>query len=62
MNLDTTAYKKYIPLFYEKLGPNKPLRVEISFKDINIKFNEYSVDVEMEFTLCMAYYLDTAKK
>jgi len=60
MNLDTSSYKKYIPLFLEKLGPNKPLRVEISFKDIDIKFAEFGVDVEIEFTLCMAYYLDTA--
>jgi hypothetical protein len=59
IDLDTSSYRKYIPLFFENLGPKKPLRIELSFKDIRIQFAEYGVDVEMEFTLCLAYYLDT---
>jgi hypothetical protein len=35
------------------------LRLETTLKDFNIKLGQFDVDVEAEFTLCMAYYLDT---
>jgi hypothetical protein len=35
------------------------LRLETTLKDFTIKLGQFDVDVEAEFTLCMAYYLDT---
>ena len=61
MKLDTTAGKKFIPLFHDKLGPNKPLLIKTSIKDVEIKFGKFDVDMEIEFTLCLATFTDTAK-
>lgn len=35
------------------------MRLETTLKDFTIKLGQFDVDVEAEFTLCMAYYLDT---
>lgn len=59
IKFDTTSYSKYIPLFQQKLGPKKPLRLETTLKDITVKFGQFDVDMEVEFTVCMGYYIDT---
>ena len=38
IKFDTSSYSKYIPLFQQKLGPKKPLRLQTSAKDITVKF------------------------
>jgi hypothetical protein len=59
IKFDTSSYAKYLPIFKQKLGPNKPLRLETNLKDFKIKLGQFDVDIEAEFTLCMGYYLDT---
>jgi len=34
----TTSLKHHLPLFYEKLGKNYKLRLDLSFKDIKVEF------------------------
>ena len=60
IKFDTTSYRKYIPLFQQKLGPKKPLRLETTLKDIEVKFGQFDVDMEVEFTVCMGYYIGTS--
>jgi hypothetical protein len=36
------------------------MRLETTMKDIQIKFGQFDVDMEVEFTVCMGYYLDTS--
>ena len=38
LKFDTSSFKKHMPIFETKLGKNKPLRMNISFKDFSVKF------------------------
>ena len=38
IKFDTSSYAKYLPIFKQKLGPNKPLRLETTLKDFTVKF------------------------
>jgi hypothetical protein len=55
---DTTSLSKHVKIFEEKLGPNKPLKVDVEFKDIKVTFGQYEVDMVVDYTLCMKWRLD----
>lgn len=59
LKFDTSAFAKHIPIFEEKLGPNKPLRSKISFKNVNVIFGQYDSDIIIDYTTCLSYSLDT---
>lgn len=50
-----------MPIFQDKVGPNKMLRIESSYKDINVMLGQFDVDTIIEYTLCISFYLDNAK-
>ena len=53
---DSSSLGEYIPLVLEKLGPNAPLEIWIGYKDMNIEFGKYDVDIYMEYTLRLWLY------
>ena len=42
---DTTYLTKYLPIFQEKLGKDKPLKINLRAKNFDVKFREYDTDV-----------------
>lgn len=49
---DTTAAAVMFPILHRKLGDYKPLRVELSFKDININFHQnLDKDITSNYTM-----------
>lgn len=54
----TTSLKHHVPLFYEKLGKNYKMRLDLSFKDIKVKFGEYDTDLIFEYTMVMNWLPD----
>ena len=56
--LDTTQLKKHVKLFYEKLGPDVPLKVDVSFKDIKVFFGQTDYDIAVDYTMCMSWRTD----
>jgi len=50
-----------MPIFKEKVGPNKMLKIKTSYKDINVMLGQFDVDVIIEYTLCISFYLDDVK-
>lgn len=49
---NTTSLYPLLPMFLDKLGPNKSLEMFMSYKDMDIKFgryHDYGADVVMEF-------------
>lgn len=57
--LDTTSMSSHIRIFEEKMGKNQPMEAGISFKDINIIFGQFEVDVVVEYTFCISFALYT---
>jgi len=55
---DTTYLKKYLPLFYEKLGKNKPMEFHMRVKNIDVKFGQYDTDIIVSYTLCIDFKED----
>jgi len=58
IKFDSSAFAKHIPIFKEKLGPGKPLRSKISFKNVNVLFGQYDSDIIIDYTTCLSFYLD----
>ena len=62
VKLDTTNFAKHMPIFKQKVGPNKMLRIASSYKDINVMLGQFDVDTIIEYTLCISFFLDDAKQ
>jgi len=58
IKFDTTNFAANIPLFKQKLGPNKPLKLALWMKDIEVKFGQFDCDVQATYTLGMQWSLD----
>lgn len=54
LTLDSTKLNEHLPIFYEKIGANKTLKADISFKDFNVMFGKYDSDVILEYTFCFS--------
>lgn len=58
LKFDTTSIKKHLPLFEYKMGKNKPLHVDLSFKDVNVLIGQYDTDLIFEYTMCLDFKPD----
>lgn len=58
IKFDTTNFAVHIPLFKEKVGPGKPLTMDIYLRDIKILFGEFDSDVQMEYKMHISFALD----
>lgn len=56
----STALKNHIPLFYQKLGKNKNLRLDLTFKDVKVLFGNFDTDLIFEYTMIMNWLPDDA--
>jgi|DEB0MinimDraft_12_1074336.scaffolds.fasta_scaffold27857_1 hypothetical protein len=52
---DSSSLGSHIKIFEEKLGKNRPMHVDVSFKDIKVTFGQYEVDMIVDYTLCMSW-------
>ena len=48
-SFDTTSLGKHLPLFEDKLGSNKELKIKLSFKDITFDFWHEDIDGFVDF-------------
>jgi len=53
--LTTTSMAKHLPIFYEKIGPDKPMKLDVNVKDVAVSFGRYSTDVTLDYTLCVDF-------
>jgi hypothetical protein len=51
-----------MPIFQTKLGPKKPMKIKISFKDLYAQIGQFGVDTTIEYTMCIAFLMDSAKE
>lgn len=58
VEFNSSSIAKHIPMFQEKIGSNQPLKLELSFKDVSIKFGQFDTDVVMEYTMGLDFALD----
>jgi len=56
----STSLKQHIPMFYEKLGRDYKLRLDLSFKDLKVVFGQFDTDLIFEYTMCMNWLPDDA--
>lgn len=58
LKFNTTSMAKHFPILKSKLGPNKPLKVKASISNAKVALGAFDVDVKIEYTLHLAWYLD----
>lgn len=62
MGTDSTSIKNHIKIFEEKLGKNVALDFNIEFKDIDVQFGKYEVDVIANYQMCITVLGHKSKK
>jgi hypothetical protein len=58
LNFNTSSLSPHLPLFEKKLGKNKPLKVDLNFRDFKVQFGKMGTDVIMQYTMGFAVALD----
>ena len=48
-----------MPIFEQKLGKNKPLKMLIKFSHFETQFGKYDTDCIFDYTMGISWYLDT---
>ena len=56
--LDSSSISNHIKLFKEKIGENIGLKIDFSFKDIQVYFGQFDVDMAVDYTMCMKFRMD----
>lgn len=51
----TTSLAQHLPVFYEKIGPGKALKVDVHLRDIEVSFGRYGTDLTLDYTLCVDF-------
>lgn len=52
----TTSMKQHLPILYEKVGADKELTMEYSWKDVKVLLGNYDADVILEYTMQLTLY------
>uniref|UniRef100_A0A7S3CT16 Uncharacterized protein n=1 Tax=Strombidium rassoulzadegani TaxID=1082188 RepID=A0A7S3CT16_9SPIT len=58
VDFDTSYFADFFPIFEKRLGPNKPFKIELDFKNINVLLGQYDTDLIFEYTLGIKFKLD----
>ena len=53
---DTSSIAAHIPLFQQKLGPNKPLRARVGANHIPVTLGQFDCDLILDYTLEFAIF------
>lgn len=51
----TTSLAQHLPIFYEKIGPDIPIKLDVHLKDIAVSFGRYNTDLTLDYTLCVDF-------
>jgi len=57
---DTSSIAAHLPLFQQKLGPNKPLKARVGANHISVTLGQFDCDLILDYTLEFAIFEDTA--
>ena len=60
--LTSTALADQLPIFKEKLGEDQPLRVELSFDNMQVNYGINNNDVNVAYTMKIGFHLDLPTK
>jgi len=58
IKLNTTSIAEHIPIFQDKFGKNKPLKIQLGFKEPKILFGQFDSDVIVEYVMKIAFIAD----
>jgi len=60
LNFDTTSLAQYLPIFEQKLGSNVPIELDLSYRNMQIKFGENDgvTDIDLEYILRIRLFDD----
>lgn len=57
-SFNSTSLASHIKIFEDKIGKNKPMKVDINFKDIQVRFGQNEVDMTLDYTIMMKWRMD----
>ena len=52
----TDSLREHLPVLYEKVGGNKDLNMELSWKDVKVLLGNYDADVILEYTMQLTLF------
>lgn len=58
LTFTTSSIAANLPIFEQKIGYDKPMLLELGFKDPSVMFGQFDTDLIFEYTLKMKYKLD----
>ena len=58
LKFDTTNFAKHMPIFKNKLGKDKPLRMFVNFEQFDVKFAENGVDLTFDYIMYVQFFID----
>lgn len=58
---DSSNMAQHIPLFQQKIGPNKPLKAEVTADHFKVTYGQFDCDMILDYTLKFSIYQDDAK-
>jgi len=56
--INSTSISNHIKLFEEKMGKNKPLKVDVEFQSIKVSFGKLDADIVIDYVMCLNFRLD----
>ena len=64
LNFNTTSLAEHLPIFEKKVGKNKPMKLDLSFKDIKVLIGQYDTNLIFTYNMQICFKLDslTSKK
>ena len=58
LDFNTTSLAEHLPIFEKKAGKNKPMKLDLTFKDVDILIGQYYTNLIMTFNMGICFKLD----
>lgn len=55
----TSAKEMGIPIFYQKIGGDIPMKIEVHYKDFKVMYGKFDSDIIFEYTACIGFFMNS---
>lgn len=56
LEFDTSSMQHFLPIFFDRVGPEVPLELEVDMKDIKVLFGQYDSNIIVDYKLNYRFY------
>lgn len=58
LEFDSTSLAEHLPIFESKIGKNKPMKMDLSFKDVEVLIGQYDSHLIFTYNVGICFKLD----